>query len=501
VSVAGGPQDEGAARPRVQDQAVRGVPWALGGYAGNSAITLLSAVVLARLLTPADFGLVALAIIAVAALNILSDLGLTSTLVVRQDFDRRAQGTVLTLLLVMGVAVSLLLVLLAPLAAELFDQPRLTGVLRALAALAAVSGFYWFYDMVVQRELQFRKRFTAQLARNLGYATVALSLAALGAGVWSLVAGQLAGAVVYSVALVWVAPYHVVPSFERSVARSALASGRGFMVQAGATTVEANLDYLVVGRVLGVAELGAYSMAYRLGEVPYAAIADPIARVTFPAFARMRHAGEDVGAAFLRSLRLVCLLSWPLGLILSAAADPFTRAIFGERWLAMVAPLSVLGIWAALRPLETMVGWLLNALGQAGRNAKITTLLLVPLVGALVVAAKLGGLTAVACVVLAHLTLVIGAQVWVSQRHLELSALAQWRAVRALLPAAASCWLATHLAVYATGAMAAGLTLAIATAVGVTTYLALIAVTDRALLHTTVSDIRRSLGRGQSGVG
>ncbi|MDQ3851086.1 MAG: oligosaccharide flippase family protein, partial [Actinomycetota bacterium] len=430
------------------------MPWSLGGYALSRVITLLTTVVLARLLTPEDFGIVALAVLALTVVNVFSDVGLTGVLVVRQDFDRRAQGTVLTMLLVSGGLFSALLVALAPLAADVFREPRLVDVLRALGALSFLSGFYWFYDMLLQRELEFRARFVAQMARTGAYAAVAIALAAVGAGVWSLVLGQLAGAVVVSIVLVALAPYRVRPTFQRWAVRAALGEGHGFLLQAGATTVQDNLDFIVVGRALGADALGSYSMAYRLGEVPYASIADPIARVNFSAFARRRHAGEDVGPTFLRSLQAVALVTWPLGLLLSATAAPFTRAILGDRWTAMIGPLAVMGIWAAVRPLETTVGWLLNAVGEAGRSGRISTVLLLPLVPALVGGAHLGGTTGVAWVLLVHLTVTVLLLAGVAQRRLDVSLRRQGRAVRSLVPAAIACWVAARAMAEATSDVA-----------------------------------------------
>jgi len=476
-------------------QAVRGIPWSLGGYAISRAMTLVTTIVLARLLTPEDFGLIALAMLALTVLNVLSDGGLTSVLVVRQDFGRRALGTVLTLLLLAGGAVSLLLVALAPLVADLFREPDLTAVLRAIAGISLLSGFYWFYDMLLQRELEFRRRFVAQLARTVAYGAVALTMAVLGAGVWSLVGGQLAGAVVVSVVLYVLAPYRVRPAFDRAAAGSALRAGHGFLLQIASSTVQDNLDYLVIGRVLGAGPLGAYSMAYRLGEVPYASIADPIARVTFAAMARMKHAGQAVGPMFLRSLSFTCMLTWPLGLLLSAAADPFTRAVFGDQWLVMIAPLSILGLWAAARATETTIGWFLNAAGEAGRNGRIATYLLAPLALAVILAAGAGGTVAVAWVLLGHLVVTLLAQAAVAHRRLGVDAGSQWRAIRVLLPPAAGCWAATRLAVEAADALAPAATLALAVAAGLAAYAALVVLISPALVRRALQEARAMLKR------
>jgi lipopolysaccharide exporter len=495
--------DEGpgqpAGEPRVGPQRVAGnMPWSLGGIAISRALTLLTTVILARLLTPEDFGVVALAMLALTVVNVFSDVGLTSVLVVRQDFDRRAQGTVLTMLLVSGAFFSAVLFALAPVAADVFDASRLTDVLRALAVLSFLSGFYWFYDMLLQRELAFRSRFISQISRTVAYAVGAIVLAVLGAGVWSLVVGQLAGAVVLSVVLLALAPYRVRPTFERPVAATALHEGQGFLLQAGATTVQDNVDFLVVGRALGAEPLGAYSMAYRLSEVPYASIADPIARVNFPAFARMRHAGQDATPAYLRALKLVALVTWPLGMILSGAADPFTRAILGDKWLAMIGPLGVLGIWAAVRATETTVGWFVNAVGEARRSGRLSIALLVPFLPALVAGAELGGTTGVAWVVLGHLAVTIALLAVLIHRRLDVSLRRQAAALRSLVIPAVGCWATARLCSQPTAELAAGAALAIAVIAAAAVYLVLVLATDRELLGVAARELRRALKEAAS---
>src|SRR5918997_5502151 len=173
----------------MEERAIRGVPWTLLAYASSKLVTVATTLVLARLLAPSDFGLVALAWVALGLVGVLRDLGLSATLVVRQDLDRTAQGTLLTLMLAIGTATAVVIAATAPLVASLFSEPRLSGILAGLAASLVVNGVTGFYEAVLQRELAFRARFVSQIAQVAVYAAVAIAAAAAGAGVWSLVAG------------------------------------------------------------------------------------------------------------------------------------------------------------------------------------------------------------------------------------------------------------------------------------------------------------------------
>jgi lipopolysaccharide exporter len=428
----------------MDEKAVRGIPWTILTYGATKVITVLTTLVLARLLAPADFGLFALATLGISLLSIFNGNWLGATLIVRGDMDERARGTVLTLLLVSGVLMAGALAAVAPLVAEVFKQPRLTDILFALSAILTFSGVNWFYEMVMQRELEFRRRFVAQVSRIATFSVVAVALGARGAGVWSLVAAFVLGHVANGVALFSLAPYRVRPAFDRHRALDIMRGSRGFLGQELAQFFEQNTDYLSIGRILGASQLGFYSMAYRQAELPHYAISDPVSTVTFPAFAQMRQRGMDITHSFLTALRLVALFTCPVGVLLSAGARPFTEALFGPKWLPMTGALAVLGIWAIARPLQFTIGRLLNSLGAAWLYGRISVVGLVPFAAATVFAAKLGGITAVACVLLVYVFIVGAVLMRVVARHAGIDALSQWRVLRPLLVASAISWVATR---------------------------------------------------------
>jgi O-antigen/teichoic acid export membrane protein len=483
----------------VQLKAIRGVPWTLASVGASKAVNVLTTIVLARLVAPEDFGLVALATLALNLLAFVKDLGLGGTLIVRQDLDARALGTVFTLMVAVSVLLAILAVAVAPLLASFFDEPRLTGVLAAMAFLLLISGFSSFYEVLLQREMEFRRRFVALMIQSAIITAVSIPLAAAGAGVWSLVAGQVAGLAVFGVATFALSPYRVRPAFERSIVRGLFGAGTGFLLQNLAIFARQNTDYIVVGRAFGANTLGFYSMAFRLGDLTFWAIADPVARVTFPSFTRTRAEGGDVRGTFLTVLRLVALVSCPLGVLLSATAEPFTDAVFGERWLPMIGPLAVLGIWAAIRPVETTLNWLLNSVEQARVVGVFSVLVLVPLVPAFIVAGALGDITTVAYVVLGDvLVSLVFMSVMVARRG-QVRYVDQWRSVAPVVIACLPAWaLARGVSHWLDGAPA-GVTLVAAVAAGAAVYLLALMVIAPGLLKDALRQIGRTLGREPAG--
>ena len=476
-------------------EALRGIPWTLLTYAATRVLTVLTTLALARLLAPADFGLFAMATLGMELLSVFSGLWLAAALIVRPDLDRRGEGTVLTLVIAAGVLLALCLSALAPALAAFFGEPRLAGIVLLLAAVLLVSGVNWFYETLLQRELAFRRRFGALVARTLAFSAVALGLAVAGAGVWSLVAAYLAGYLASGAALLMLAPYRVRPAFDREEAGRIVRGGRGFLAQDLAAFLGQNADYVAVGRVLGSAPLGFYAMAFRQAELPNYAIAEPIGKVTFPAFAQMRHRGEDVRPAFLETLRLMALVTLPIGVILSAAAVPFVVALLGPDWKPMAAPLAVLGVWAALRPLQVTIGNLLNSIGRAAVYGRVSLLLLAPLIAATFVAADLGGITAVAWVLLAHMCAISVVLALAAARYGEIPVLAQAKALLPLATAAVVGWGATRAIVSGAGSAPPAATLAAAAGGCLCTYLTAVMLLAPGLLSRALRGAARSVGR------
>lgn len=482
-----------------RSKAAQGVPWTLLTYAANKAITVGATIVLSRLLVPSDFGLVTLATLAVTFANVLRDLGLGGALIVRQDIGRYEQGTALTMMLALGVVVGLALAASGPVLAWAFDEPRLDEVVAALSPAVLLGGFSWFYETLMQRELQFRPRFIALLGQSLCYAGIAIAMAAIGAGVWSLVVGQLAGFVALCFLLFALAPYRVRPRFEGRVARDLLRTGSGFMAQGGLAMVQQNVDYIAVGQ-LGAGPVGLYSMAYRISELPYVGVAEPVAKVTFPAFAQMIHKGSQITAPYLTSLRYVALTACPVATVLSAAAEPFTRAVLGEHWLGMVGALSVLALWGALRPLQGTMGWALNSAGEARLLAVISAVVLIPLVPLLFVAARLGGIELVAWVMLADVIVSVFVISYALEGRLGIPMKAQGSTLAPILVACVAAWLATKAVSASAVSSAAGLALVLASAAGIAAFALVAHVLAPALLREAWNDLSRMLRRGQRGV-
>jgi lipopolysaccharide exporter len=477
----------------LEEKAIRGVSWTVLSYAVNRGLRTLSTVVLARLLVPADFGLMALALVTLSLINVFTDLGLGGVLVIRPDLSLRAKGTVLTMMVGTGLIGAALVAGASPLASDVLGDARVPPVIAVLSLTLVINVFAWFYETLMQRELEFRNIFICKGISTAAYVVIAITLAASGAGVWSLVAAELTAGVMLSIAMLARSPYRVRPAWDRDAARDVFSSGWGFLLQGGLGVISENADRLVVGRALGATQLGYYSMAYRVADLPYQAVGHPVAIVTFPSFARMKERGEDVGAAFLTALGLVALVACPVGVLLSACADPFTRAVFGHNWLPMIGVLSAFGIWATLRILLNTTSWLLNSMGRTRLLALVSALMLVAFIPAIIVAATLADAAAVAWVAVASSAVMTLILTFFAARTTGITAARYWRALRPVLLACPPSWAAAKVAAGATAAAGSGITLLASVAAGMVVYSAVIYLLEPPLLGRAAWQFRRAV--------
>ena len=482
----------------MEERAIRGIRWTLLGYASTRLGSLATTFALARLLVPGDFGVVAFATLLVAGFLLFGTLGLGSAIVVRQDLGREHLRTALTLMIAAYLACGGILVALSPLAADVLDDPGADAVLRGLTIPVMFGGLTWFHAALLQRELQFSRQFSCMVGQVVAMAAVAIPLAAIGAGVWSLVAGQVVGAGVYTALLVALAPYRVRPGFDSAAARGWCGAGWGFVLQGGISFVEQNADYAVLGVKAGARQLGLYSMAYRIAEIPSNLVVEPVAQATFPGFARMRNRSEPVTDAFLSALRLTTLFAFPLGLIAAGAAEPLVAAVLGPKWVAVTDLLRILGIWGSMRVVHATTGWFVNAMGFSASIGYAYLGLLVVSLPLLVVAADAAGAEGVAWVMVGNVVAMALIVAAIAQRRIGVDARRQWAAVRPCMLAAVPGGLAALAAAEALDGAPAALAAVLALAAGLAAYLACVTLLDRGVLAEGVRGARAVSARTPS---
>lgn len=352
-------------------RAFRGFLWAAVSHAGGRLLVFVATLVLARLLVPSEFGLVAFALAVIYSFEYLADLGLGAALVYRSDGDDPlVSSTAFWIGIVGSIALFAVSWVGAPLLADIGPGEEVVPLFRALALYFPLSAVGKAHEYRLRRSMQFRTLFGPRLAGGLTKGVVSVALALAGAGAWSLVFGQLAGALVQSAGLWLVHPFR--PSLAISTRHVApmLRFGLGIVAVGMLGQGAKNFDYLVVGGKLGATALGVYYLAFRLPELVILSAFQIANDVLFPFYARLRGNGtasidDDLRRGYLQTIRLGAMVAWPAALAMAALALPLVLTLYGEQWRSAAAPLALISVWAALASLASMPGAVFKALGRS----------------------------------------------------------------------------------------------------------------------------------------
>ncbi|MCJ7726445.1 MAG: lipopolysaccharide biosynthesis protein, partial [Acidimicrobiia bacterium] len=317
-------------------------------------------------------------------------LGLGGALIQRKDDTEEAAQTVYTLNLLLGAFLTAATILAAPLVANFFDEPLVTPILRVLSVSFLIEALGSVHLVLLARRLDFRRRLVPDIGRSLIKGAVSITAAAMGMGVWSLVWGQLAGVTASAILVRLVIPWRPRMVIHRHLVRPLLGFGMPLVVVNIQYAIWTNLDYVVIGRFLGDAALGIYTLAYRLPELLIHSIWRVVAGAAFPFFATLQDDPDLLRRGFLKTIRSSQLLVVPLALGLIITAEPAVGALFGDQWSEAVPVMRILALFTLIASVGYNAGDVYKAIGKSGILAKLGIIDLVVLAPALIIAAPHG---------------------------------------------------------------------------------------------------------------
>ena len=373
---------------------VRGTLWNGATFFLSKILLLVGTMVLARLLAPEMFGLVAIGLVIVSYLDVVADLGSGPAVVYRQVSSRaeldRMCDTALSIAVLSGLVLTAVLLGSAPLIAQLFHEPEATGVVRGLALAFLFTTLGIIHDNRLKKRLDFRRRFLPETGRAVIKTAVQIGLALAGAGVWSLVWGQVAGASAGSLLYWLVSDWRPRFRLEFDLARALLRFGLPVTLLSILSILTTTVDQLVVGQRLDAEALGYYTIALRIPDMTVLSICYIVSAALFPAYARVQDDPEQLSRGFRKTLRVVAVVVVPMGVGLILVAPDLLPLFFGWQWTAAVPIMQWLAGYALVRALSFNIGDLYKATGRPGVVNILTSVRLVLLVVGLVVAAGFG---------------------------------------------------------------------------------------------------------------
>ena len=245
-----------------------------------------------------------------------------------------------------GVALTTLMILVAPLYTRILEVPDATPYVQVLALYLTVRGLSVVPGAILERELDFRSRTRAELSGALVQVTVAITCAAGGLGAWSLVAGLLTGALTQMLVMWLRVPWRPSPfAASRTTVRELLRYGRFVSATNLLAIVNTNLDNATVARFLGAGQLGVYNLAWRLAELPASFVGVIVGRVMFSVYSRLQHDLGAVRQAYVQNIQRTMLFALPLTATLGIAAEPIVLGLLGPDWAGAIGPLRVLAVF------------------------------------------------------------------------------------------------------------------------------------------------------------
>ncbi|MGR7024943.1 lipopolysaccharide biosynthesis protein [Geodermatophilus sp. URMC 62] len=380
------------ARDDLRSAGARSALWQGLAFALSKAAVLVTTVVLARLLAPEQYGLVALALVFVAYAQTVADAGVAQALVYLPRSSPTVRAAMSCALLV-GVLLVAVATVSAPLVAAFFQRPDVEPLVRLCAVSLLASSLGSVPDALLRRDLLFSRITVARVVSAVATGATSIGLAAAGAGPWAIAWGAVVGSTVATV-VSWIVlpvrPDALLWRTTRSDVRAVLAYG---IPVAGASLLGKlvfDADYLVIGRQLGAEQLAYYTFAFKLPELVILNVFFVLLSVTFPLFTRARSDPERLRRGYLFSIRLQSLYGVVAGVGLAVTAPLAVRVLFGEAWAPAAGALTALALYAALRTIGGGANEVYKALGRPGIPLVISVIRLVVLVPVLLFATTWG---------------------------------------------------------------------------------------------------------------
>jgi len=340
---------------------VRGVAWTAAAKWASQGLAWVSWLIVARLLTPEDYGLLGMAAIYLGLIALLSEFGLGTAVLAVRELSVGQIGQLNGLAVVLGLAGLLASCAVAIPLGRFFHAPQLPLVVVAMSTTFVITSFKTVPLALLQRDLRFKALALIDLSQALVLAISMIGFAVAGFGYWTLVSGAVLSALISTGAMLrlrrapfaWPRPKSLKP---------ALTLSSNVLISRLCWYVSANADFLVAGRILGKASLGFYNVGWTLASVPVDKVTSLIGQVTPAFFAAVQKDPPAIRRYLLRITEGIALITFPVSLGLALVARDFVLTVLGSKWEGTVAPLQVLAAYAAFRSITPLLAQVLHSI-------------------------------------------------------------------------------------------------------------------------------------------
>ncbi len=347
----------------VKTRVVRSGMWVGATNVIGSLLNGVRSIVLARLLTPEMFGLMGLAGIAIRAIETVTRPGVSQALIARQKGFDEAASTAFTMLVLRGLLLAAILAAAAPWVAVFYEADVLEPMLQVLAAVFVIGGLANINTIARQKELDFRQLTYLGLATSIAGTIVTIAAAFWLRSFWALVIGQIATSGANSVLSYFFIGGRPRFAWNREIARELFGYGKFITGSSIVLFIAMELDSAVIGKLLGIEQLGFYTLAFTIANIATANLSKMASSIMMPAYSKLQDDRPALQRAYLRTLSLVMFVVLPASAGLVLAAEPLLVVVYGTKWLPAVLPLQILAVFGLMRALAAFSGYMFEGIG------------------------------------------------------------------------------------------------------------------------------------------
>lgn len=355
----------------LKEKTINGSLWSFVDIFANQGVTFLVGIVLARLLSPFEFGLIGLITIFIAISESFVNSGFSSALIRKKYCSNIDYSTVFFFNFVVGVFFFVILFVSAPAISDFLSEPELKDILRIFGIVLIIDALSIIQKTILVKEINFRLQTRISIIASVLSGFAALTLAFNGFGVWSLVAQRLIKGGLTTILLWYLTSWRPILVFSTKSFNELFGFGSKLLVSGLLDTIFTNIYYIVIGKYFSTQSVGYFTKAQEFCNVPSQGLSAIVSRVSFPVLSDIQDDYEGLKNGFRRIIRITMFVSFIFMALLAAVAEPLILVVVGEQWSSSVVLLQLLCIVAMMYPLHALNLNLLKVLGRSGLYLKI----------------------------------------------------------------------------------------------------------------------------------
>jgi len=350
---------------------IKGGFWGAFVFGIEKILGFARTVILTRMLAPDDFGLMGIVMVAMNGFVVFSNTGINSAIIQKKGLAKSALDTAWIISFVRGILLTVLLFLSAPLIANFYDDRRLILIIRVITIIFLLNGLKNIGFIMLQKELEFKKKNLFRLTIGTITTIVAIGLAIIFKNVWALVIAEIVGAFLGLIGSYMIHPFRPNFSFNRGDAKELLHFGKYLFIMGIIVYIITQGDDAIVGKMLGVVSLGFYTLAYKIANMFTRDIVGVISEVILPAYAKLQDEAERLIENYYDVLTITSIVIFFISGILFSLAPEIINFVYSPKWNRSIIPLQILCLLGIFRALAATIGPIFTGIGEPKILAKI----------------------------------------------------------------------------------------------------------------------------------